>query len=118
MSSETIRWGDPVADARILGGGDFVAHLLTEAEARVRHTLRVTRPRPALATLARQVATSGGLPVVDLRSGRRTRRLLCQLAIRHLGYPGAAVARFLGVTASAANWATWTQPDPDVKELT
>lgn len=31
---------------------------------------------------------------------------------------GAAVARFLGVTTSAANRAAWTQPDPDVKELT
>ncbi len=54
--------------------------------------------------------------VADLRSGRRTRAvrhargLLCQLAVRHWGYPGAAVARFIGVTGSAVNRAAWAAP--------
>ncbi len=119
------RQGDPtLAAARILGSSEFVDRLLTEAEAQVRDTLRVTRPRPALASLARRVAAHGGLPAAALRSGRRTRqvsrarRLLCQLAIRHLGYSGAAVARFLGVTTSAANRAAWAELDPGLQELT
>ena len=29
------------------------------------------------------------------------RRLLCELAVRKIGYPGVEVARFLGVTTSA-----------------
>jgi hypothetical protein len=47
----------------------------------------------------------------------RARRLLCQLAVRHLGYPGAAVARFLGVTTSAVNRAAWAEPVPGLKAL-
>ena len=31
------------------------------------------------------------------------RKLFCQLAVRKMGYPGAGVARFLGVTTSAVN---------------
>ena len=91
------------ADARILGRGAFVDQLLAEAEARTRATLRVTPPRPPLATLARQLATQTGCALADLLAGRRTRavrqarRRLSQLAVRDLGYPGATVARFLGV---------------------
>ena len=33
----------------------------------------------------------------------RARRLFCQLAIGRMGYPGAEVARFLGVTTSSVN---------------
>jgi len=45
----------------------------------------------------------------ELRSGIRkrevvrARRLFCQLAIGRMGYPGAEVARFLGVTTSSVN---------------
>src|SRR4030067_374422 len=35
--------------------------------------------------------------------GVRARRLFCQLAVRRMGYPGAEVARFLGVTTSSVN---------------
>jgi putative transposase len=104
------------ADARILGSGAFVELLLAEAAAPIRQTLRLTRPRPALETLAARVATAAGLTVAELQGGRRTRavsqarRVLCQVAVRHLGYAGAAVARVLGVTTSAVNRAAWTSP--------
>ncbi len=32
----------------------------------------------------------------------KTRRLFCQLAVGKMGYPGAEVARFLGVTTTSA----------------
>jgi REP element-mobilizing transposase RayT len=112
------------ADARILGRGDFVDRLLAEAAAHTRATLRVTPPRPPLAILARQLATQAGCALADLLAGRRTRavrqarRRLSQLAVRDLGYSGATVARFLGVTTSAVNRAAWTEPVPGVGEWT
>jgi hypothetical protein len=33
----------------------------------------------------------------------RRRRLFCQLAVEKMGYPGAEVARYLGITTSAVN---------------
>ena len=50
-----------------------------------------------------------GIQESELRSGMRkrkaarARRLVCQLAIGRMGYPGAEVARFLGVTTSSVN---------------
>ena len=98
--------------------------LLAEAEARTRATLRGTPPRPSLATLPQQMATQTGCALADLLAGRRiravrqARRRLSQLAVRDLGYPGATVARFLGVTTSAINRAAWTEPVPGGAELT
>ena len=112
-----------LADARILGRSDFVERLLAAAAPQTRHTLRLTRPRVPLETLAERVAGHAGLPVADLRAGRRTRavsaarRLLCQLAVRHGGYSGAALARILGVTTSAVNRAAWGEPAAGLAEL-
>ncbi len=45
----------------------------------------------------------------EIRSGNRrrgavkARKLFCQIAVKELGYSGAAVARFLGVTTSLVN---------------
>jgi len=107
--------GTPTAaDARILGGGEFVERLLRDADTNARNTLRIRQPRPPLDALAQRIAAAAGVPVAELRAGRRTRsvsharRLLCQLAVRRLAYPGATVARFLGVTTSAVNRAAWS----------
>ena len=60
-----------------------------------------------LPCLARQIGRDEGLTEADLRSGSRkkkvskARRRFCQLAVVKLGYPGAQVARFLGVATSA-----------------
>ncbi len=32
------------------------------------------------------------------------RKLFCRVAVKRLGYTGASVARFLGVTTSLVNW--------------
>jgi REP element-mobilizing transposase RayT len=111
------------ADARILGGGEFVERLLSEVEVRTRQSLRLTRPRPSLEELIRRVCAHAGIPETDLRAGRRTRpvsqarHLLSQLAVRHLGYPGAGLARVLGVTTSAVNRAAWAEPAPGLAEF-
>jgi putative transposase len=117
------RQGAPAsADARILGHGGFVDRLLAEVAERTRHSLRLARPRPSLESLVQRVSAHAGIPDAELRAGRRTRhvsqarRLLCQLAVRHLGYAGAAVARCLGVTSSAVNRAAWADPVPGLEE--
>ena len=33
----------------------------------------------------------------------RVRRIFCQVAVKRMGYPGAEVARYLGVKTSAVN---------------
>ena len=97
------------SDERILGGDEFIQRLMSEAEERERETLRLGRKVPDLQTLAKRITKGEAIEESELRSGMRTRemvrarRLFCQLAIGRMGYPGAEVARFLGVTTSSAN---------------
>ncbi len=63
-----------------------------------------------------------GEEIKELRSGSRTRkvskarRLFCQLAVGKMGYPGAEVACFLGVTTSAVVWAAKTEELKEVQK--
>ncbi|HSB73747.1 MAG TPA: transposase [Candidatus Methylomirabilis sp.] len=110
------------ADARILGTGEFVEQLLREAETRDKETLRLARKVIDLATLAGRLVAKGGVAEGELRSGVRTRevvrarRLFCQLAVLGMGYSGADVARFLGVTTSAVNRLAVSPELPEVKK--
>jgi hypothetical protein len=96
-------------DERVLGGDDFIERLLSEAEEREKETLRISRKVPDLQILAKRIMGGEGIEEGELRSGNRkrevvgARRVFCQLAIRKMGYPGAEVARFLGVTTSSVN---------------
>jgi hypothetical protein len=71
--------------------------------------LRLFRKVPELPTLAGAIVKGEEVGEQELRSGirkrevGRARRLFCQLAVGKMGYPGAEVARFLGVTTSAVN---------------
>jgi len=97
------------SDGRILGGDEFIQRLLSEVEEKERETLRLSRKVPDLATLARRIVKGEGIEELELRSGMRTRkvararRMFSQLAIGKMGYPGAEVARYLGVTTSSVN---------------
>jgi putative transposase len=97
------------SDERVLGGDEFIQMLLTEADKREKETLRLLRKVPDLPTLAGAIFKGEGVEELELRSGIRkkevvrARRLFCQLAVGKMGYPGAEVARFLGVTTSAVN---------------
>jgi len=104
------RKGSPVAsDTRILGSGDFVETLLAEAARREKETLRLGRRIIDLEALGRRILATEGVTARELRSAARkaevvrARRLFCQLAVQGMGYSGAEVARFLGVTTSAVN---------------
>ena len=50
-----------------------------------------------------------------LDGGRTARRLFCQVAVQGMGYSGAGVARFLGVTTSSVNRLAVSQELPEVK---
>jgi putative transposase len=94
------------SDQRILGDGAFVGQVLEEMDDMGRENLRMT-PRPMdLACLAEKVCEVHGVILRELRSGSRraeiveARRVFSLLAVKELGYAGAAVARYLGVTSS------------------
>ena len=46
----------------------------------------------------------------------KTRKLFCQLAIGRMGYSGAEVARFLGVTTSSVNRLVVSEEVSDLKK--
>jgi len=89
---------------------------------REKETLRLSRKVPDLATLAARIAKGEGIEESELRSGMRTkevvrgRRIFCQLAVREMRYPGAEVARFLGVTTSSVNRLAVSEEVADLKK--
>jgi len=94
------------SDQRILGDGEFVGQLLEEMDDMGRENLRLTNRRMDLAVLAEKVCEVHGIKAGELRSGSRrdeivkARRVFSVLAVKELGYSGAEVARYLGVTNS------------------
>jgi len=116
------RGGKVASDARILGREEFIERLLSEAEQREKATLRLSGKVPELETLARRIVQGEGIEEAELRSGMRKkkvvkgRRMFCQLAVGKMGYPGAEVARFLGVTTSSVNRLAASQETPDLRK--
>jgi REP-associated tyrosine transposase len=110
------------ADARILGSSDFVARLLADAAIREKETLRLARKVVDLPTVGRMISDRTRVPVAVLRSGIRrrdvvrARRLFCQIAVQGMGYTGAEVARFLGVTTSSVNRLAVSEELPEVRK--
>ncbi|MBS3906428.1 MAG: transposase, partial [Syntrophaceae bacterium] len=96
-----------VSDERILGGGEFVERMLEEAEERIKETLRWRKRVMDLKGLLREVAKREDLEEEEIRGRSRRklvvrgRKVFCQVALRKLGYTGASVARFLGMTTSS-----------------
>lgn len=94
------------SDQRILGDGTFVGHLLEEMDDIGRQNLRLTTPKMDLAVLAEKVCEVHGINSGELGSGSRraeiveARQVFSWLGVRELGYSGAEVARYLGVTNS------------------
>ena len=94
------------SDERILGDGDFVEAVWSEADELGKENLRVRRKKEELSSLAEKVGREHRVSLEELRSGSRRhavvegRRDFCRVAIMGYGYSGAEVARFLGVTNS------------------
>jgi hypothetical protein len=94
------------SDERVLGDGDFVEAVWSEADELGKENLRIKRKKEELSSLAGKVCRAHQVTVEELRSGSRRhaivegRRDFCWVAIMGYGYSGAEVARFLGVTNS------------------
>jgi len=115
------RKGEKVAsDQRILGSSEFVKTLLEEGNEQEKETLRFTTKVADLASLTRQISRNEGITESELKSGSRrrkiskARRLFCQLSVVKIGYPGAQVARLLGVSTSAVVRAAHSAELPEV----
>ena len=103
------RGGKTASDERILGSGDFIEQLLSEAEEKAKETLGWKGRIPSLQDLLSKISKIEGVEEKKVQHGDRkrlvvlVRKLFCQIAVKKLGYSGAAVARFLGVTTSLVN---------------
>ncbi len=96
-------------DQRILGDGDFVEGLRSALDDLIFRNRRSTVKTMDLETLIEQTGSKYGLLPGELRSGSRRREAvrargeIAWGAVRELGYSGAEVARYLGVTTSCIN---------------
>lgn len=112
--------GKVASDERILGSSEFVQSIISEAEETEKETLRLSLKISDLSSLAREIVKGEGVDKVELGSGSRkrrvvkARRLFCQIAVKKMGYSGAEVARFVGVTTSAVNRLAVSEELPDL----
>jgi len=104
------RKGEKTAsDERILGSEEFIEGLLSEAEEKAKQTLGWRGRVPDLPTLLSKISKKEGVGAQEVRGGdqrravARARKVFCKLAVKRVGYSGAGVARFLGVTTSLVN---------------
>jgi len=94
------------SDQRILGDGEFVNSVLSEIDEIGKDNLRLASKQISLSSLAEKVCKVHKISTGELRSGSRrheiveARRIVSFLAVTELGYSGAEVARYLGVTTS------------------
>ena len=94
------------SDQRVLGDGEFVEAMWREIDDRGKDNLRVNRQRMGLGELAERVCRASGVSENELRAGSRRHGVIraradfSQVAVKVLGYAGAEVARYLGVTSS------------------
>ncbi len=98
-----------VSDERILGSGEFIEQLLSEAEEKAKETLGWRGRIPDLGRLLSRISKKEHVEEQKVRGGDRrrsvvgARKVFPQVAVKRLGYTGASVARFLGVTTSLVN---------------
>ena len=105
----SLRKDPMLSDERILGSGTFVQSILADTEKALAHTLDLKSSVQDLPALAKLIAKKEKIDLPALLAGSRSRpvararRILCRIAVKKLGYTGASVARFLGVSTSLAN---------------
>jgi putative transposase len=102
------RQGEKVEyDSRILGGGDFVADILREADQRVKRYLPVREKGALKERIIKEICEKEGVGEGQLRQGGQTRRAslvrsrIAWRLSREYGIPMAEIARDLGVCTSA-----------------
>lgn len=110
-------------DQRILGDSDFVQDVTTGLDDLVKRNLRLSGRRIDANGLAARVCRQYKISLGELCSGSRrqsvvqARTVLSWIAVRELGYSGAEVARYLGVTNSCVTRIVASNTKPPVEEL-
>jgi len=110
-------------DQRILGDSEFVQDVISGLDDLVKKNLRLSGQRINIAALAQQVCKKYNISLGELRSGSRrpdavkARGSISWIAVRELGYSGADVARYLGVTNSCVTRFIASGQKPDVEDL-
>ncbi len=111
------------SDQRILGDSEFVQDVISGLDELVKKNLRLSGQRKDIAALARQVCKKYNISLNECRSGSRRRDVveargtISWIAVRELGYSGADVARYLGVTSSCVTRFIASGQKPDVDDL-
>jgi REP element-mobilizing transposase RayT len=111
------------SDQRVLGDSAFVEEITADVNDFVKNNLRISAPQLDMDELAQRVCNQYNLTPVELCSGTRrqdgvnARRALSWIAVRELGFSGADVARFLGVTNSCITRFVSAGIKPDVDDL-
>jgi putative transposase len=96
-------------DQRILGDSEFVQEVTSGLDDMMKRNLRLSGGRIDFDTLAERVCKNYDISDGELRSGSRrhkvvkARQVLFWFGVRELGYSGAEVARYLGVSTSCVN---------------
>jgi REP element-mobilizing transposase RayT len=112
-----------VADQRILGDGDFVKQVISGLDDLVKKNLRLSGQRIDLKVLAKKVSERYNVSTGELRLGGRrgavvkARRAMSWIGVRELGYSGADVARYLGVTNSCVTRMISTGKKPNTDDI-
>ena len=110
-------------DQRILGDSEFVQEVTTGLDDMVKKNLRLSGQRIDIDGLAARVCRQYKISVGELCSGSRrlnvvqARAALSWIAVRELGYSGAEIARYLGVTNSCVTRIVASDAKPPVEEL-
>ena len=97
----------PHHDSRILGGGDFVAEILKEADQKVTRYLPVKNREALIRKVIQKIGQEEGVGEKELRLGGQARRVTGVRAKvawelnREYGIPMAEIARHVGVCTSA-----------------
>jgi len=108
-------------DQRILGDSEFVQEVKSELNDLMKRNLRLSGRLIDFDTLFERVCKNYDIWAGELRSGSRrhkvvkARRVLFWVGVRELGYSGAEVARYLGVSTSCVNRfiSSGKKPDTD-----
>ena len=112
-----------VADQRILGDGEFVKQVISGLDDLVKKNLRLSGRQLEIKTLAEKVSEKYNVSMGELRSGGRrkavvkARRAMSWIGVRELGYSGADVARYLGVTNSCVTRMISAGPKEDIDDI-
>ena len=110
------------SDTRILGDSEFVQEVTSDLDDLVKKNLRLSGRQIDIVTLAGRVCKKHGISLGELCSGSRRREIVeargivSWIAVRELGYSGADVARYLGVTNSCITKSVSSGKKPDMKD--